>query len=148
MGPRTLELSTSRVARAPVDAVWRVFTDAARWPERLTGIEAVDHVPAAWTPGERVAFRLRIAGVVVPFDVVLDEVEAGRRVRWSSVRWTVTGTRTWTFEAVPEGTRITDAKRFTHPAVPLRWVYPRAPIVAMSEAWLRDLAIAAEASVG
>ncbi|MEZ4237916.1 MAG: hypothetical protein R3F59_17580 [Myxococcota bacterium] len=148
MDPRTLELSTSRACAAPVGALWAAFTDVGRWVERIGVVEEVLHAPAAWRVGERVAFRLRVAGVVVPFDVRLEAVEPERLVRWSSVRWTVTGTRIWMFEADGPGSRVQDLKRFSHPVAPLRWVYPRAPILAMSEAWLQDLVRAAEAEAG
>jgi hypothetical protein len=56
------------------------------------------------------------------------------------VRWTVTGTRTHTFEPTAAGTLATDHKRFEHPLLPLDLVYPRAVIRRMSETWLDDLA--------
>jgi uncharacterized protein YndB with AHSA1/START domain len=135
-----LDLVSTRTIAAPQERVWSVFADARRWPEWSRVIASVSVAPERWERGARLAFRLRIGGAVVPFDVTVTEAEPPRRVTWSSVRWTVTGTRTHTFEATPEGTRATDHKRFDHALVPLRWVYPRAVIRKMSETWLEDLA--------
>lgn len=127
---------------APPERVWAVFADAARWPEVSRVVAEVSVAPDRWEPGARLAFRLRIGGAVVPFDVRITEADPPHRVVWTSVRWTVTGTRTHTFEPTADGTLATDHKRFEHAVVPLRWVYPRAVIRRMSEAWLADLAAA------
>jgi uncharacterized protein YndB with AHSA1/START domain len=146
MGPRVLDLVSTVVVPAPPERVWTVFADARRWPEWSRVIAAVTVAPERWEPGARLAFRLRIGGAVVPFDVTVTAADPPHLVTWTSVRWTVTGTRTHTFATTADGTRATDHKRFDHPVAPLRWVYPRAIIRRMSETWLDDLARAASAS--
>ena len=140
MSLRELDIVSAVGIAAPPERVWSVFADARRWPEWSRVIAEVSVAPERWEPGARLAFRLRIGGAVVPFDVTVTVAEPPRLVRWSSVRWTVTGTRTHTFEPTAEGTRATDHKRFEHPFAPLRWVYPAALIGRMSETWLEDLA--------
>ena len=137
---RALDLVSTVAIPAEPERVWSVFADARRWPEWSRVIAAVTIAPDRWAPGARLAFRLRIGGAVVPFDVTIQAAEPPRLVTWSSVRWTVTGTRTHTFEAIAQGTRATDHKRFEHAVAPLRWVYPQAVIRRMSETWLDDLA--------
>jgi uncharacterized protein YndB with AHSA1/START domain len=143
MSARVLDVVSTITIPAPPERVWDVFADARRWPEWSRVIEAVSVAPDRWEPGARLAFRLRIGGTVVPFDVSVTDADPPRLVRWASVRWTVTGTRTHTFEATAEGTLATDHKRFEHALAPLRWVYPSAVIRRMSQTWLADLAAAA-----
>lgn len=142
---RDLDLVSTIDVPAPPDRVWGVFADAASWPSWSRVIADVSVAPTRWEPGARLAFRLRIGGAVVPFDVRITEVDPPHLVTWTSVRWTVTGTRTHRLEATPEGTRVTDHKRFEHAVVPLAWIYPRAVIKRMSQTWLEDLR---EASIG
>lgn len=144
MAPLPLVLETHQAIAAPPARVWEVFVGAARWPEWSEVVVDVSAAPARWEPGERLAFRLRFGAAVVGFDVRLLEVVPAERVVWSSVRWTVTGTRTHTFTATREGTEVVDQKSFEHVFVPLRLVYPRATIRRMSAAWLHDLAMEVE----
>jgi uncharacterized protein YndB with AHSA1/START domain len=137
---RALELVSEVVVSAPPDRLWEVFADAAAWPRWSRVIASVEVAPERWAVGARLAFRLRIGGAVVPFDVTVTRVEPPWLVRWSSVRWSVTGTRTHRFDPVEGGTRVADHKRFEHGLAPLRWVYPRAVIRRMSSTWLADLA--------
>ena len=140
MAPRPLVIETRQAIAAPPERVWAVFTDAAAWPTWSEVVQEVSAVPERWEPGERLAFRLRFGAAKVGFDVRLDEVVPAERVVWSSVRWTVTGTRTHTFTATGEGTEVLDHKVFEHAFLPLRAFYPRGVIRRMSAAWLRDLA--------
>lgn len=139
-----LERRATALAAAPPAVVWSTFVDVADWPRWSRVVASVEHVPARWEPGARVAFTLAMAGTTVPFDVRVDAVDPPRRVTWSSVRWTVTGTRTHTFEPEGGGTRITDVKAFDHAFWPMALAYPRGVIDRMSRTWVAELAAEAE----
>jgi uncharacterized protein YndB with AHSA1/START domain len=86
MSSRALEIVSKVVVAAPPERVWTVFADAARWPEWSRVVTEVSVAPARWEPGERLAFRLRVGGAVVPFDVTVTVAEPPRLVTWRSVR--------------------------------------------------------------
>jgi hypothetical protein len=141
---RHLERRATAFAAVPPEVVWATFADVASWPRWSRVVASVEHAPERWEPGARVAFTLAMAGARVPFDVHVEQVQEPRLVRWSSVRWTVTGTRTHTFEPEGAGTRITDRKDFDHPFWPMAVAYPRAVIDRMSRTWVAELAAEAE----
>jgi hypothetical protein len=80
-----------------------------------------------------------MAGVGVPFEVAIDNVDNEHRVAWSSTKFTITAVRTFTFEEAGSATVVTDHKLFTSPVLPLRLFYPRPIIRHMSERMLVDL---------
>lgn len=135
----------SRVAiRAPRSRVWEVFADARDWPRYNPVVLEVGAVPDAWREGARLSYVLRMAGRRVGFSVEVTRCEPGREVTWSSRRWTVTGTRTFTFTERDGVVEVEDHKRFTCAWFPVGWLYPRPVIRRMSEAWLTALRDEAE----
>ena len=125
---------TSRVTTsAPPERVRATFEDAATWPSWCDPVVAVERVPATWSAGERLVYRLQSL-VAVTFDVTLEHVDDAS-IRWSSTKGPIRGTRTFTFAPGV----IVDEKRFES-WLPVALFYPRPPIRRMSERWLADLA--------
>ena len=141
-----LTITEQTTIGAPPGAVWEVFGDLPSWPTWNRSCLAADMVAGTpWSVGSSFRIVLRMAGVPVPFHPSIVEAELPRRVGWSSTHFTITGTRSFTFDAppegdaTPEGTVVTDEMRFTSRVVPVRLLYPRPVIRAMSRGWLQSL---------
>ncbi|MBI4340553.1 MAG: SRPBCC family protein [Chloroflexi bacterium] len=142
------EMASAITISATPAQVWRVFhrvQDWPRWSKVCTGVWNVS--PELWDVGASFSFRLRVAGVSVPFSVRVIRSDPPHLVAWGSTRLTVTAVRTFVFEEREGGTIVTDHKRFTSPVLPLRLFYPRWIIWRMTKAWLRDLKAEAERQV-
>ncbi len=142
MNPFRLELSSSiRVSVSAADA-WAVFADVSRWTEWCSVCLKADvATDFDWSISQRIGLKFRMAGVGVPFNVEIVDSEPGRRIAWSSTKFTVTAVRTFDFVDNADGTStVTDHKLFTSPVLPLRLFYPRPIIRRMTESMLADLA--------
>ncbi|MBI4311139.1 MAG: SRPBCC family protein [Chloroflexi bacterium] len=134
------QMASSVLAQATPQQVWDVFGDAAAWPSwsrvctRVWGLS-----PELWAVGSRLSFRLRMAGVRVPFSVQVTESGLPHRIAWASTKLTITAVRTFTFVSQGNATLITDHKSFSSSVLPIRLFYPRRVIRRMTEAWLREL---------
>ncbi len=151
MRPGSFEMASTVTVNAPADAAWKALADARRWPEWCRVCPEVSIAPDAWSPGEALSFKLRMAGLAVPFKVRLSEVEPGRCVSWVSTRYTITAVRTISLEprdAHDETVTITDHKRFSSPVIPVGVYYPQFLIRHMTESWLEDLGAEAERIAG
>ncbi len=144
MRPRSFEMASTITVNAAPDAVWEALTDAYRWPEWCRVCPGVSVAPDAWAPGEALSFKLRMAGIAVPFNVRLCDVEPGRCVSWVSTKFSITAVRTISLEPRDAGVTVTDHKRFSSPVVPIGVYYPRFLIRRMTESWLHDLKAEAE----
>ncbi len=133
-------MSSSVAIDAPRETVWEVFSHAAAWPEWSRVCLEVREVPdALWRPGSMLWFRLRMAGVGVPFHVFVTDSRPERLVAWESTKFTITATRTFRFDVVDGRTLVTDRKLFRSAALPIALFYPRPLIRNMTESWLDDL---------
>ena len=110
---------------APANAVWMALTDAYRWPEWCRACPEVSTAPDTWSPGEALSFKLRMAGVAVPFNVRLSDVEPGRRVSWVSKKFTITAVRTISLEPRDGHVTVLDHKRFAALVRPVCLYSPR-----------------------
>lgn len=137
-------MASTVTVSAPVDALWQTLTDMRRWPEWCRVCRSVSVAPDRWAVGEELAFRLRMAGIAVPFKVRLFEVDAGRRVAWVSTKFAITALRTISIEPIADGVLVTDQKIFSSPVIPVGVYYPRFLIRRMTESWLDDLKAEAE----
>ncbi len=145
MGIRDLTLQDRMWIKATPDRVWAVMVDIRRWPEwNRACIRVGDFQGKPSTVGFRFSMVLRMAKAPVPFHPAVTEVDAPRKIVWSSTQASVTGERTFTLERIDDGTLITDTKRFTSPVLPLRAFYPRPVIARMSRTWLTSLKAEAE----
>lgn len=137
-------MSSTILVDAPMERVWALLTDAARWPEWCDVCVHVEVVPTVWTPGNDLAFKLRMARVAVPFRVTLTDVSPEQHVEWESTKFTIAATRRISLLPTVTGTEITDAKLFHSPLLPIRLGYPRFLIRRMTDSWLTDLKREAE----
>ena len=137
-------MSSNILVDAPVDRIWELLTDAARWPEWCDICVQVIVVSTEWTAGDNLAFKLRMARVAVPFQVTLTNVSRTQHVEWESKKFTITATRRISLQPSGTATEITDAKFFRSSLLPIRLAYPRFLIRKMTESWLIDLKREAE----
>jgi hypothetical protein len=132
-------MASTVVLNAPVERIWALITDAKLWPEWCGVCAQVDSIPTTWSPGNKLAFKLRMATVAVPFRVTITDVSPERHVEWESTKLTITATRRISLQPTPDGIQITDEKVFSSWLLPIRLVYPRLLIRRMTESWLGDL---------
>ncbi len=144
MRVRSFEMASTITVKATPESVWIALTDARRWPEWCRACPEVSTAPDAWSPGEALSFKLRMAGIAVPFDVRLTDVEPGRRVSWVSAKFTIRAVRTITLEPLADAVLVTDHKRFSSPVIPVGAYYPQFLVRRMTESWLEDLKTEAE----
>jgi uncharacterized membrane protein len=137
-------MTSKIIVDAPVGRIWELITDAARWPEWCDICVQVEVIPPVWSSGNNLAFKLRMAGVAVPFRVTLTEVSPRQHVEWSSTKFAITATRRISLQPTPTGIGVTDAKTFHSSLLPIRLAYPRFLIRNMTEYWLADLKREAE----
>jgi hypothetical protein len=107
------------------ERIWALITDAKRWPEWCEVCVQVASIPETWSPGNELAFKLRMATVAVPFQVTITNVSAEQHVEWESTKFTITATRRISLQPTPDGIQITDAKVFGNWLLPIRFAYPR-----------------------
>lgn len=119
--PDGLRLEVSRVVDAPVETVWRLFTDTRYWSAWGPSVSAVESRDAVIRPGT--TGRVRVAGVWVPFRI---ERCGDGRWTWRVAGVPATGHRV---EPHPDGCRAVFE-------VPL----PAAPYAVVCERALRNLA--------
>jgi hypothetical protein len=110
----------SSVISASPDAVWRVLTDGARYPEWDSGVQRIEGRIA---PGE----RIKVHAAVNPgraFPVKVSEFVPNQRMRWTGgmpLRL-FRGERTFTLVSDGDGaTRFTVREEYTGPLLPLIW---------------------------
>jgi len=136
------QMSSSVLVDAPVERVWKVISDAARWPEwadvctRVWGSPDED---SGWKPGHKFGFMLKMAGKDVPFSVTVSRVKTGNLIEWKSTKFTITAVRNISIELDNGRTRVTDSKHISSYLLPIRLAYPRKVIRGMTESWLSDL---------
>lgn len=133
-------MAASILVQATPQHLWEVFSRPAQWPEwspvctRVWGLS-----DDLWAVGSRLSFRLRMAGVHVPFSVHVTESQPPHHLAWASTKFTITAVRTFTFQPQGDATLVTDHKTFSSPILPIGLFYPRRLIRNMTLAWLRDL---------
>ena len=147
-GPFELVMESSVTVGAGREVVWDVLTGADDWPRWCDVCVAVSRAPATWAAGEQLAFKLRMAGVAVPFSVAVTRCDRRSELAWESTKFSVTATRSFTLVDADGGTVLTDWKRFRSPVLPVRLFYPRRIVRQMTESWLTDLKSEAESRRG
>jgi uncharacterized membrane protein len=141
-------MSSSVLVDAPTKRVWRVISDAARWPEWAEVCTRVWDSPdeQTWKPDHKFGFMLKMAGKDVPFSVTISRVKPEKFIDWKSTKFTVTAVRTISVEFENGRCKVTDSKHLSSYLLPIRLAYPRKVIHRMTESWLSDLKQEAELS--
>ena len=142
-------MSSSVLVNATTERVWRVISDAARWPEWAdvcTGVWGSQAEDAEWKPGHKFGFTLRMAGKDVPFSVTISRIETENLIEWKSTKFTITTVRTISVELDNDRCKVTDSKYFSSYLLPIRFAYPRKVIRRMTDSWLSDFKHEAELS--
>lgn len=89
------------IIHAPIETVWAIQSDLARWPEWQSNISSVQF------DGELAAgkvFRWKAQGLTITS--TLQVVEPPRQIGWTGVAMGMKAAHLWHFEAVPEGTKV------------------------------------------
>ncbi|MEE2700798.1 MAG: SRPBCC family protein [Chloroflexota bacterium] len=140
-----LDMISTTLIRATPEHVWDTFSNPMAWPEWSSVCLSVWGLSEPlWNIGSHIGFRLRIAGMGVPFYVEIIEATPPRKISWISTKFSITAIRTFTFQQQNGSTLVTDHKNFRSPILPVYLFYPRRIIRTMTETWLRDLKAATE----
>ncbi len=136
----SFEMVSSIRIKGSAKEVWEVFSEVQGWPEwSKVCLDVWGLSEDLWNIDSCLSFRLRMGGVGIPFSVRVIESDLPHRLAWISTKWTVTATRTFTFQEEGNDTLILDHKLFSHPFLPLRLFYPKGIIRRMTDTWLLDL---------
>ncbi|MCG7285852.1 SRPBCC family protein [Cellulomonas sp. ACRRI] len=146
--PTTIDESATVVVRreirvaAPVDLVWRLHTDVARWPAWQTDVESAQ-VDGPLAPGS--SFRWRTHGLDVTSTVYA--LDAPHRILWGGPAQGIDGIHEWTFTADGDGTVVRTAESWEGDPVRQDAANLRAALDASLGAWLERLRAEAEVKV-
>ena len=81
-------ISTTLI-RATPEHVWDTFSNPMAWPEWSSVCLSVWGLSEPlWNIGSHIGFRLRIAGMGVPFYVEIIEATPPRKISWISTKFT------------------------------------------------------------
>ncbi len=141
-------MSSSIEIEASRARIWEVLTSARRWPEWARVCSEVWESPTHgdWAVGQKLGFRLRMAGRQVPFNVTIQRYEPEALISWSSTKFSITAIRTISVVAGEDSCEVTDKKHFKSPLLPIGIVYPRWLVRRMTDSWLLDLRSESERS--
>ncbi|MFJ8430995.1 SRPBCC family protein [Kitasatospora sp. NPDC094019] len=147
---------TDAVIDAPLDVIWKLQTDVARWPSwqrAVSGAERLDH--GRFRAGSAFHWTTPIppeAGIPA---TALDITSTVRQVEGRAcVRWTgpadgeglhIDGVHVWNFTKVRGGVRVSTEETHTGPQVDANVPLATGILRAGLDAWLGDLKAAAEA---
>ncbi|MBT0993523.1 SRPBCC family protein [Cellulomonas sp. DKR-3] len=143
--PETIDEAAAVVVRrevriaAPVDLVWRLHTDIARWPAWQTDIEAaqLDEPLRAGT-----TFTWRTHGLEVASTV--HAVDAPRRILWGGPAQGIDGLHEWTFTADGDATIVRTAESWDGDPVRADSDNLRTALESSLGAWLELMRVTAE----
>jgi uncharacterized protein YndB with AHSA1/START domain len=114
-----VQLTTSTIIRAPVERVFAVVTDIARWPEVVGGIDSVEMLtegPVA--VGTRFRETRKIHGRVATEEMTVAEIKAPDLFVLTAENHGTRYRAEHYFEAVDEGTRLS----MTFAGRPVTWL--------------------------
>jgi uncharacterized protein YndB with AHSA1/START domain len=125
---------------APLESVWRVFTEIDRWPEwnpdipkaTVAGLIAVGTV-----------IHWETAGMAIPSTI--GEVVPLKKIAWSGETSGILGLHVWTFSAAAEGTQVRTEESWEGASVPAQTKDLQDALDASLVRWLSFLRRRAEA---
>ena len=92
-----------RIISAPVNRVWALHTDIARWPKWQKDISATC-LGGLFVPDA--SFTWTAKGLDEPVTSTIYAVEPERSTLWGGPSAGITGVHRWTFTAISEGTKV------------------------------------------
>lgn len=140
-----VEMESQTKINANMEVVWEVFTDIKNWTNwSPTTLEVWDVSENIWELSSKFSFRLKMAGVGVPFTVDVCKSIEKNTIAWKSTIFTVTAVRTYTFEEIENAVLVKDHKQFKSSIFPIWLFYPRPIIRSMTERWLKEFKLECE----
>lgn len=145
--PTAIVVEESVEIAAPVEPVWRLFLDYAKWPAWnpvCLGIKSLGQ-GTPFTLGWRCELRLKCGPLKLRFEPIILENTTPQVIRWLGGSAGLYGMHWFIFEKTEIGTRVTSYEEFTGP---LRWlIYPiRGLTRKMIRTWLQALRAQVEKS--
>jgi len=145
----------SVIIHAPVDKVWKLFTDFSCWREwsaTLTDVSVLEGAgceggkgPAALHEGKRFSFCVRPFSFPVNVTPMIEEVVPEKYIVWSGTRFGIFARHEFLFDKVRQGVKATSRETFGGPAMAAwRFVFPEKAIREISRRILEELKEAAE----
>ena len=124
---------------APVERVWGIHTDVARWPEWQSEITEA-RIDGPFEPDT--AFDWTSYGFSVTSTIY--DVEDRLRVLWGGTGSGITGVHEWLFSETPNGTHVEPTESFAGDPVDADATSMQSMLDASLEAWLGHLKAAGE----
>lgn len=125
---------------APLESVWRVFTEVSSWPEWNPDI------PKATIAGPialGTAIHWETAGMAIPS--IIGEVVPLKKIAWSGETSGILGIHVWAFSATAEGTQVRTEESWEGDSVPAQTKDMQDALDASLVRWLSFLKRRAEA---
>lgn len=131
----------SIIVNAPVDTVWRIHTNVARWPDWQPDVQVIRSVdPFPLRVGDRFAWST--AGLHIVSTVY--EIDPLRRIVWGGPAHGIDGIHVWTFHDTAGGALVTTHESWEGPAVEADPAAHQAALDASLRSWLERLKAHAE----
>ena len=129
---------------APLERVWAVVVDVARWPERIPTVDAVERLDAGpLAVGSRTRLRQPRLSTAV---WTVTELADGSSYTWESSSPGVTVTASHVVEPQADGSRLTLALTVSGPLSGIGWLMTRSLTKRYVETEAASIKMAAEAS--
>lgn len=101
-----VEVTHQVFIKQPPDVVFAAATDASQWPEWVSFLSEVKHVPPTGLKQDaRIDLISKLLGATIVHDATVTEYDAPHQIAYRSTR-PFEAIMSWTFTPVEEGTRI------------------------------------------
>ena len=132
---------------APIDRVWKTFTDLSCWEEWNSILQDVrSQNDRLAEPGDRFTCKVRPFSFRIEFESEIEEVVPHRRVVWRGERFGITGRHSFEFSEEEGGrVRVTSREGFNGPTTAVAGLlFPWKRIREMTRSLLESLKYEAE----
>lgn len=143
-------IAESILIHAPLEAVWRTFTDLSCWKD-WNGV--LQHVSGSGndrlTTEKQFTWCIRPFVFPVYFEPVVETVVRNERIVWSVRKYGISARHEFTFRQEGSGVLLTSREEFNGPwPVRASVFFSRWKLTALTRAFLRDIKDAAEGEEG
>lgn len=136
----------SVIIHAPLDEVWRLFTDFSSWREwsaTLTDISCKG--PEALHEGKSFSFCVRPFSFPINVTPMIEDLVPNKHIVWSGTKYGIFARHEFIFDKTKKGVKVTSRETFGGPAMAAwRFVFPEKAIRELSRKILEELKEAAE----